>query len=60
MAWSVFSIGAGGFWTPALLRRPQGDSRNDILRVLKRYIARETFNLIIAALRCERVIPAAA
>ena len=33
----------------AAKRTLQGDSRNEILRILKRYIARETFNLIIAA-----------
>ena len=35
----------------AAKRRAQGDSRNEILRILKRYIARETFNLIISSLR---------
>ncbi|MBN9152357.1 MAG: IS110 family transposase [Microbacterium sp.] len=44
----------------AARRRAQGDSRNDILRVLKRYIARETFNLILAALRCDRAVLVAA
>ena len=31
-------------------RHQQGDSRKDTLRVLKRYIARETFAIIRAAL----------
>lgn len=34
-------------------RRSTGDSRNDTLRVLKRYIARETFTIIRDALRTE-------
>lgn len=34
-------------------RRTIGDSRNDTLRVLKRYIARETFAIIRVALRAE-------
>lgn len=34
-------------------RQATGDSRNDTLRVLKRYIARETFAIIRAALRTE-------
>jgi transposase len=34
-------------------RRENGDSRNDTLRVLKRYIARETFGLILDALRAD-------
>ena len=37
----------------AARRKSNGDSRNDTLRVLKRYIARETFALIQAALRHE-------
>jgi hypothetical protein len=37
-----------------------GDSRHDTLRVLKRYIARETFALIRDALRDEQPIPNAA
>lgn len=41
-------------------RRQQGDSRNDTLRVLKRYIARETFSLIRAALRSEPALTEAA
>lgn len=32
-------------------RRQKGDSRKDTLRVLKRYIARETFNISRAAPR---------
>ncbi len=35
-------------------RRQQGDSRKDTLGVLKRYIARETFNIICTALSTER------
>lgn len=35
----------------AAKRRLQGDRRNEGLRIFKRYIARETFNLIIADLR---------
>jgi transposase len=35
----------------AAKRRALGDSRNEILRILKRYIARETFHLIISAIR---------
>ncbi len=41
-------------------RRQQGDSRKDTLRVLKRYIARETFALIRAALRSEQSLTEAA
>jgi transposase len=37
--------------------RDYQDSRNDTLRVLKRYIARETFSIIRAALRTEGVLP---
>lgn len=44
----------------AAKRRAQGDSRNDVLRILKRYIARETFSLIIAALHGDRAFAAAA
>lgn len=35
----------------AARRRSQGDSCNDVLRILKRYIARETFDLITTALQ---------
>ncbi len=41
-------------------RRQQGDSRKDTLRVLKRYIARETFTIIRAALRDEQALVEAA
>jgi len=41
-------------------RRTTGDSRNDTLRVLKRYIARETFAIIRAAFRTEPELTAAA
>jgi len=41
-------------------RSQLGDSRNDTLRVLKRYIARETFALIREALRGEQPITKAA
>ena len=41
-------------------RRQQGDSRKDTLRVLKRYIARETFSIIRAALRSEQALADAA
>jgi transposase len=41
-------------------RTAQGDSRKDILRVLKRYIARETFTLITAALRGDQALTEAA
>lgn len=41
-------------------RRTTGDGRNDTLRVLKRYIARETFAIIRAALREEPCLTAAA
>lgn len=37
-------------------RRRTGDSRKDTLRVLKRYIARETFTIIRAALRDEQAL----
>lgn len=37
-------------------RRQQGDSRKDTLRVLKRYIARETFSIICTALSTERAL----
>ena len=38
----------------AAKRRQSGDSRKDTLRVLKRYIARETFSIIIAALGADQ------
>ena len=38
------------------IRRQQGDSRRDTLRVLKRYIARETFAIIRAALSTEAAL----
>lgn len=41
-------------------RRSQGDSRKDTLRVLKRYIARETFSIICTALRAEQLVLEAA
>lgn len=41
-------------------RRQNGDSRKDTLRVLKRYIARETFAIIRAALRSEQALTEAA
>jgi len=41
-------------------RRQQGDSRKDTLRVLKHYIARETFALIRAALHSEQSLTEAA
>jgi len=41
-------------------RQTMGDSRNDTLRVLKRYIARETFALIRSALREEAALTDAA
>ena len=44
----------------AARRKSHGDSRNDTLRVLKRYIARETFALIRDALRHETALSAAA
>lgn len=44
----------------AARRKTDGDSRNDTLRVLKRYIARETFSLIRDALRHENALSAAA
>ncbi len=37
-------------------RRQSGDSRKDTLRVLKRYIARETFNIIRTALHDEQLL----
>lgn len=37
-------------------RHQQGDSRKDTLRVLKRYIARETYNIIRAALTTEHAL----
>lgn len=40
----------------AARRHATGDSRNDTLRVLKRYIARETFAIIRDALRTEGVL----
>jgi hypothetical protein len=42
------------------MTEPYGDSRNDTLRVLKRYIARETFSLIRDAPRHENALSAAA
>ena len=44
----------------AARRKTNGDSRNDTLRVLKRYIARETFTIIRAALRSEGTLAQAA
>jgi len=44
----------------AAKRKTTGDSRNDTLRVLKRYIARETFALIRDALRHEDALGTAA
>jgi len=44
----------------AARRKTTGDSRNDTLRVLKRYIARETFALIRDALRHEQTLSHAA
>lgn len=44
----------------AARRKANGDSRNDTLRVLKRYIAREAFSLIRDALRHETALIAAA
>ena len=44
----------------AARRKTTGDSRNDTLRVLKRYIARETFALIRDALRREKAFSYAA
>lgn len=44
----------------AARRKTTGDSRNDTLRVLKRYIARETFGLIRDALRHQNVSSTAA
>lgn len=44
----------------AAKRKATGDSRNDTLRVLKRYIARETFTLIRDALRQENALSTAA
>ncbi|MDP9411293.1 MAG: transposase, partial [Actinomycetota bacterium] len=41
-------------------RRARGDSRKDILRVLKRYIAREVFTIIMAAFNGRSPQPAAA
>lgn len=41
----------------ATRRQATGDSRNDTLRVLKRYIARETFAIIRDALRAETGLP---
>lgn len=41
-------------------RRSQGGSRKDTLRVLKRYVARETFTIICAALPTEQVLVEAA
>ena len=41
-------------------RHITGDSRNDTLRVLKRYIARETFAIIRDALRSEHALTTAA
>jgi transposase len=44
----------------AAKRHQQGDSRKDTLRVLKRYIARETFSIIRAALTTEHALAKAA
>lgn len=44
----------------AARRKTTGDSRNDTLRVLKRYVARETFALIRDALRHENALRTAA
>lgn len=44
----------------AARRKATGDSRNDTLRVLKRYIARETFGLIRDALRHDTALSPAA
>ncbi len=44
----------------AARRKTTGDSRNDTLRVLKRYIARETFTLIRDALHHQNALTAAA
>lgn len=44
----------------AARRRTAGDSRNDTLRVLKRYIARETFGIIRAALSADQALEHAA
>lgn len=44
----------------AARRKTTGDSRNDTLRVLKRYIARETFALIRDALRRDEALGQAA
>jgi transposase len=44
----------------AARRKTTGDSRNDTLRVLKRYVARETFALIRDALRLENTLCTAA
>ncbi|MBB2987664.1 hypothetical protein [Terracoccus luteus] len=41
-------------------RQITGDSRNDTLRVLKRYITRETFAIIRDALRSEQALTEAA
>ena len=41
-------------------RHQQGDSRKDTLRILKRYIARETFSIIRAALTTEHALDKAA
>lgn len=37
-------------------RQQKGDSRKDTLRVLKRYIAREAFTIILTALNAERAL----
>ena len=44
----------------AARRKTTGDSRNDTLRVLKRYVARETFALIRDALHHENALHTAA
>jgi hypothetical protein len=44
----------------AARRKTTGDNRNDTLRVLKRYIARETFALIRDALGHEDALRTAA
>ena len=44
----------------AARRKTTGDSRNDTMRVLKRYIARETFTIIRAALRADGTLAHAA
>ena len=46
--------------TYAEKRRAQGDTRKDTLRMMKRYIAREVFGLITAALAPPAALPAVA